>query len=332
MRYFISLFVFICLFGSFSIANSQGFDLGGEINVELVPSIPKAGESVYVFLTSYSTNIDLANITWKINGKVMKSGVGEKIFNFSMGGSGQTTTLGITVKTQGGGEIVKTFSLKPISVDLVWESDGFIPPFYKGKSLFSHQNKVTVVAIPHIPNSNGLEINPKNLIYKWRKNGSVIDNVSGYGKNSYTFEGSLISRPVTIGVEVSSISDGIGYANITLDPVEPGIIIYKKDPVYGIEFQNALKDNTEYKNSSEISIIGMPYFYDFSDYDSETLVYKWLINGTPLYNENNSKTQTFRQREGTTGTSRISLSIENPNKILQYASKNFNLTFTNNVQ
>lgn len=317
---FLSFFVF---WGTIS---AQG--IGGDlVNIQMVPEIPKAGEIVYVFLTSYAINIDLTEITWRVNGKTIKSGTGQKTFSFKMGEIGKTTTLSILIKTVSDGIVEKTFSLKPVSVDLIWQSDSFVPPFYKGKAMFSHQNTLTVVAVPHIIGSNGSEISSKNLVYKWKKNGSVIEDASGFGRNTYSFEGSLISRPVDIRVEVSS-SGGLGYAIMNLRPVDPYIVLYKKDPLYGIEFQKALQGDVELKGSNEISVIGMPFLFNLEEISSDFLPYNWQINGSSIDTGDEGNVQTFRKKEGVSGSSRISISLESPNKILQSANSYFNLIFS----
>ena len=45
------------------------------------------------------------------------------------------------------------------SVDLLWQGETYVPPFYKGKSLWSDQSRITLFAIPQ-----GLG-NPANLNY-----------------------------------------------------------------------------------------------------------------------------------------------------------------------
>src|SRR3989344_1173365 len=50
------------------------------------------------------------------------------------------------------------------SVDLLWQGETYTPPFYKGKSLWSNQSRITFFAM-----TNGLG-NPANLSYKWTKN------------------------------------------------------------------------------------------------------------------------------------------------------------------
>lgn len=299
-----------------------------DINVDMVPQNPGPNQAVSVSLTSYSTNINAANITWKINGKTQKTGVGEKLFSFKTGDMNVKTTLDISVQTTEGEAIKKTLVIEPSSVDLIWQSYGFVPPFYKGKTIFSHQNKITFIAVPHITSGSGGEIPAKNLIYKWKNNGTVIDNLSGYGKNTYTFVSSLISRPMDIEVEVSSqTTGGTGYASINVNPAEPSVIFYAKDPLYGIEFQKALHDNVELDTSKELTVLGVPFFFGTSDMSDPDLSYKWSINGSPINNGSSSATQVFRQSEGTSGTSNISLSIESDSKILQSASNSFNLTF-----
>jgi hypothetical protein len=299
-----------------------------EIDVDMVPSNPKPSEIVQVTLNTFATDINSAKITWKIDGKVVKSGIGEKVFTFTTGESGTRTTLGITVETKEGEVINRSITIKPITVDLIWQSYGFVPPFYKGKSLFSHQNELTVIAVPHLPSSSGAEISPSNLLYTWKKDGSVVSSESGYGKNTFSFEGSLISRPVLVEVSVSSLnSSDTGYANTNIDPIEPSVVLYKKDPLYGIEFQKALSGTRIIENTNEISIIGMPFFFGTLVPNPRELIYKWSVNGSPIGNEPDQMIQVFRQKAGTSGSSNISLNIENENKILQSAYKDFDLLF-----
>ncbi len=329
MKYAIFLLIMACGLGFSSAVLAQvGTDLNKtNIDVSIIPENPKPNEQVRVSVVSYGTNVNSANITWKINGKTIKTGIGEKVFDFVAGDMNTTTTLDIVVTTREGEVINKTFNIKPSSVDLIWQAEAFAPPFYKGKVLFSHQDKITFIAIPHITSANGAEFGIKNLVYKWKKNGSVADSSSGYGKNTYTFTGSLISRPLNIEVEVSTADNsGTGYASSNVAPIEPFVLFYNKSPIYGIEFQKALQGTVGLDNSKELTVVGMPFFFGTKKPESPELNYKWAINGTPINNGNKTE-QVFRQKEGTTGTSNISLSIENSAKILQYANSQFNLSF-----
>lgn len=336
MKYLAYTLMFAGFLGIFGVANAQlqnptGGATGVDVGINMAPETPKPNGAVYISLTSYATDLNSASITWKLNDKIQKSGVGEKSFSFVAPNLNVSATLEIIIETTGGETVDKTIQIKPTSVDLIWESDGFVPPFYKGKSLFSHQNKVTVTAMPHIASADGTEILARNLVYTWKKDGSVVSAVSGFGKNSYSFVSSIISRPVDIEVDVTTTdTSGNGYASISLTPNDPSVIFYRKDPVNGIEFQKALQNTVDLNGLKELTVVGMPLFFGTTNINGQELIYKWLVNGLPADNGSGQSTQVFRPQEGVSGTSNISLSIENQNKILQYASKSFNLTFGSN--
>lgn len=296
-----------------------------DVVVSIVPQSPGPNQNVSVSLNSYITNINSANITWRINGQIRSQGKGEKNFSFNTGAMNTTTTLSITITTSEGETLNKNYTFRPTEIDLIWESDGFTPPFFKGKTLFAHQNNLTVTAIPHIM-SGGQRVSSGNLLYTWKRNGSVIENSSGFGKNSISINGSLISRPIEISVEVTHpTSGGRAFKNTVVSPVEPFVAFYKKDPLYGIEYQKALFGNLELTGSREMSVVSVPFLFGTENPEHSNIVYRWNINGVPVQNQ--SYSQTFRQIEGTSGISVISLTIENSNKILQYANTSFNLSF-----
>ncbi|HEY4508700.1 MAG TPA: hypothetical protein VJC13_00230 [Candidatus Paceibacterota bacterium] len=329
MRYSIFLLLIVFSFGLFNMAVAQvGTDLNKTVvDVTLTPENPKPLGQAYLSLTSYGTDLNSANITWNINGKTLKTGVGEKNFSFTVGDINTTTVVDIIIKTKEGEIVNKTLNIKPSAVDLIWQAEAFVPPFYKGKTLFSHQDYITFIAIPHIISPSGSEFPTNSLIYKWKKNGTVIDYTSGFGKNTYSFTGPLISRPFTIEVEVTTQNtDDVGYASTSVQPVDPSILFYAKNPIYGIQFQKALQGSVNLNPAKEINVVAMPYFFGSLDPTSSALTYKWAINGAPI-NNGNLMEQVFRHVEGTSGTSNISLSIENSSKILQYASQSFALSF-----
>jgi hypothetical protein len=66
--------------------------------------------------------------------------------------------------------------------------------------LFSIQSAITFIAIPHLF-SYGKELEPEKLIYKWYKDGEIIDDLSGYGKNSIKLNSSILGRSIQMGVE-----------------------------------------------------------------------------------------------------------------------------------
>jgi hypothetical protein len=304
-----------------------------EINADMIPKTPGANQDVQVTLTSYSTNINSALITWSINGKVVKEGRGEKVFSFTTGNLGNQTTLEITIRTIEGQSIYKVFRIKPSEVDLMWQADSYVPAFYKGKALFGHQSQITFIAMPHITNSSGQEINPANLVYKWTKDGSAVESASGYGKNTFTFTGSVISRNLEVTVEVTNLDSSVrAFSRIKVSPIEPSVVLYERNPIYGIQFQNALKGTLDLNNKKEIAVIGIPYYFGNLDPISPDLIYKWSVNGLPIGNNPSENLEVFRKKEGASGNARISLSVESQSKILQSANNYFNLNFSEQTE
>lgn len=330
MKYFVFSLILLFLFNPFSGLNAQIGATSQDVNVNIVPATPGQYKIVNITLESYSIDINSSMITWRVNGAQKSAGRGQKTFNFTTGSYTETTTVNIIIESVNGEVINKTLRIKPTDVDLVWESEGYTPPFYRGKSDFTYQNKVTFIATPHITNSSGVEISPKNLVYKWKKNGSVIEDASGFGKNSYSLKGSIIARPIDITVEVTNLSADIkASAHLTVTPKDPLVLLYRKSPLYGIEFQKAISGNIEMKEK-EIAVVGVPYFFGGTLSSSPKFIYKWMINGTKI-NENPSETTgVFRQAEGVSGTSNISLSVENNTDVLQLAKNSFQVTFGEN--
>jgi hypothetical protein len=323
----LALFGFICAPRAHAQFNSP---LPTSINVDIEPSTPKPYDTVTVTLSSYDTDLDGATITWSVNGKKQGSGVGQKVLSFSVGAANTTTALAITIVTSQGETINKSYSIRPTSVDLIWEATGYTPPFYKGKTLFSHQDVIEFIALPHITNSNGVEIPPQNLVYTWTRNGTVVGDFSGYGKYTYSVQSSIVSRPLDIQVEVTSPNtDAVGSAEVVATPVDPTVLMYEKNPLYGIQFQKALADGTTLTGSKEINVIGEPYFFGTTDAHDASLSYNWNINGSTIDSDTTVTTRTFREPDNSNGgTSNISLTVNNSNQILQSATYGFNLTFS----
>ncbi len=297
------------------------------LEINFYPENPAPNQTITVSVASYTTDINSANIVWTIDGKVFKSGKGVRTIEFTTGDSGKTTTLKVSVTTKEGEVITNTIPIRPISVDLIWQSESYTPPFYRGKALFSPQDTITFIAVPHIPSSNGSEISPKNLIYTWSKNGSVMESDSGYGKNTYTFTQSVIARAMDISVKVtSSNTNDVGFKLITIAPTEPAVMLYKKSPLYGIEFQKTLVGDIDLNDSKEIDVLAVPFFFGTTN-PAQWLTYKWNINGAKIDNDTSQTSRVFRQPEGVSGISNIAVSLVHSKKILQQAGAGFGLKY-----
>jgi len=297
------------------------------IDVASSPANPAPGSSVVVSLNSYSTDLSGATIAWTVNGKTLTKGVGMKSITVTAPTTGKKLQVMATINTLEGAQIQKLISITSGSVDIVWETSGYVPPLYLGKAPFAYQNTLTFVAMPQLVDSNGNPINPKNLIYQWKENTFVLGNQSGYGKQSLTVTGSVIAGPVTIDVTVAS-ADGTAHAEsqIEIQPQSPSIVFYQDDPLYGVLYNSAITGSLNLVHN-QTKILAAPYGFDTT---ASGLVYNWSINGVAQSSLSSSQSVVLGTNNGQQGSSDIDLNMQNTgNNILQGAESSFTATFAN---
>lgn len=306
--------------------------LGGQTSnlaVRVVPSLPGPNQTVNIFIESYATDLDRAEISWFLNNKPVEKSTGQKSFSFRTGQPGSLSNILIVVRTPDGEVMQHVIDIRPATVDLLWEAESYTPPFYRGKALYPYQGTVRIVAIPNIVTENGGTLNPKNLIYDWKIDGNPVTAVSGHGKNFISFTGSVPLKPTTISVEISSIDQAYAAAGKTiLSPVQPGVVFYEDRPLAGVLYNKALTRSVSLANE-EMKIAAIPYFSGVLKRDADTLKYDWQINNESILAASDENSLTFRQEKGVAGSSAISLQISNSAKIFQFAQNNLLLSFGN---
>lgn len=206
------------------------------------------------------------------------------------------------------------------SVDILWQGDTYTPPFYKGRALWSTQSRITFLAIP-----NGVG-NPTNLIYRWTKNGTVLGNINGLGRNTLAFTDSILSKPQTIEVEVLSNQNTLlASASIIVTPISPVLAVYKNNPLYGFMFHRE-ESGIQKLLEREVTYTAFPLFFSTSNRINTALDYEWRTNVGKAEKQNSV---TYRTPDNTTGSSEIRVNVLNKEKITQTANKSFLVQFEN---
>jgi len=205
------------------------------------------------------------------------------------------------------------------SVDILWQGEVYTPPFYQGKTFWSKQSRVTLVAVPQ-----GLG-NPASLNYKWTKNGTVRGNVNGVGKNTISFTDSILSKGKTIEVEIISGQKSIASASVFIKPIAPVLTVYENNPLYGFMFHKEVGDVYDIQ-AQEITFAMFPLFVSALGRADSVLNYGWETNGK---NTGISNSATYRIPENTSGSSKIGVSFSNTEEITQRAGKSFLVQFEN---
>lgn len=299
-----------------------------QVSIEQIPKIPKPGESVSIRIVSYMTDLNKAKITWTQDGKVILSQTGATTNQIQAPESGKKTTLVITVQKESGGIITKTITLSPADVDLIYEAQTYVHPFFKGKKLFTSESVLNFIAVPNFIGSNGTKISNSNLVYVWKINGTVDQTSSGYGRNTFITKGSLIERPTTITVDVSAINSNLTASqSVQVKSTSPEVVIYENNPILGVVYDKAISGSF-LLDRPQVDFEAIPYFFSENIKDGGNLKYKWMINGvrveTKALNENYLLLQNNQNQEG---RAVISLVAEHAQNLLQTTRAQLELNF-----
>jgi len=292
------------------------------ITVEVVPEIPKSFQDVNISLESYSYNLFSSKISWYINGVLRSSAVGKKDFNFKTGDVGSVSKVKYQITTPEGVSFERTIPIATGDVTLLWESTGYTPPFYKGKSIFSFEGQARIIAVPNIVNANGTKYKPEELVYIWKRGMGTDTDASGRGRNIFYWNGSIVSNDDEIAVEVSNPTKTVqASASVIINPKEAEILAYENDPSLGILFNKAIQNNFNL-SGSEVSFTAFPFYFNNPDKEG---IYSWYVNGGKSLES--SRNITFRNTKNEQGYSQISFDLSSQNRILQSASSNFDIYF-----
>lgn len=299
-----------------------------QISIEQIPQIPKPGEVVSFRIESYLTNLNKAKITWSQDGKVLLSQTGAVTNQVQAPQSGKSSTVTITIQKETGGVLVKTITLTPADVDLIYEAETYVHPFFKGKKLFTSESTINFIALPNFVSSAGVQISASNLVYTWKINGTVQQSISGYGRYTFKTKGSLIERPLQVEVEVSALNSNLK-ASQTLDirSNTPELLIYENNPLLGIMYEQAVLGEFLLERS-QVDFEAVPYFFSANTKDDLNMNYKWTINGVHVASKSPKENYLLLQNnENQEGRARISLVANHVQNILQSTQTSLGLDF-----
>ena len=303
--------------------SATGIDLTASSNS------PAPGQIVNITARSFSADINASKITWTVDGKMVQSGTGVTSLNIVAPALGKKHLITVTGVTPSGRTMISNITVTSGAIDIITETNGYVPPFFKGKVVPVYQNAVTTIAIPHISDSKGKEYDPKTLVYQWKKNGSVLESQSGYGRQAITIQGDIVPRDYTLEVNAWS-QDGSGRAQVIV-PISynnPSAHFYVNDPLYGPLYNIEIGDTIRLGTKNETGIRVVPFGFNKPLDSIGNLILTWVINNTEHTELENNESITLRAPANTDGSSNVSLDITNSKDILQQANGNFVSTFT----
>ncbi len=324
---FLTLYL-ITIFAVFGLIPIQKADATptDSILVSMVPPNPNPNANVTITLKSYAYNLDSAQISWSIAGKVIISEIGKKSFSTTAPAAGGEINVVATLYLPDG-PIEKNILIQPSVMILLWQAmDSYVPPFYKGKALPTADSEVRVTAMPEI-RTGSLLSDPKNMIYSWKKDYTNNVDGSGYGKNSFSYVGDYLDDSNNVSVIASTIDQKFSSEeNIYIGISTPKILFYKNDNKLGTIWEQTLLNEHKIEGSEVVQVV--PYFISPKQLLNPLLVWDWFINDERVNLASFRKNlMPLQAQSGVSGRSKLKLEITNKYKIFQTANNEIEISF-----
>jgi hypothetical protein len=295
------------------------------------PDTPQPGKPVSLEVKSFTADVHELSFTWSADGAVVASGIGVAKYEFIAPANGKKVTVRVQATNPRGPSLNKSFIIAPAEVNLLWEAQTYTPPFYKGHSHYTHQSFMRFIAMPNFKDKNGVRIDPKTLIYTWKKDEQTLGPRSGYGKQTISLQGDILQNSYTITVDVTNPTNTLsGSASLRVESEDPQAILYTEDPLYGIQYQRAIGNSESIRG--EKTLLVEPYFFNIIDNDSvgnisPSLEYHWMVNYTERPDLMHERHITFKPKKDTEGIANIDITILNTSEILQRVKESMRLSF-----
>src|SRR3990167_1135005 len=312
-------------------AGSPGFaqaqSLPAPIQYVVYPEVPGPNQTVNIEAQGVGSFLGEADIAWTQDGKVVQSGVGVRKYTFTTGALGQKTTVGISIDSSQG-SFSKTFSFTPSLINLVWEADTTVPPFYLGKALYSAGSSYKVVVFPTVY-SGSSRIAPSALSYRWSHAGDSVPDQSGLGRYVFAGQGDQLQAGEDVSVDVYYGASKVGNAALLIPVSDPQIILYERDALRGAIYDAAMPQVISLQ-ANEITLQAEPYYFSVAAKNAGMVQYVWTLNGESMTGPDTARgILTLRQSGSGEGSANIGVTIQNtnPDQFVQTAQTALQIVF-----
>ena len=286
--------------------------------VKILPQFPAPFSEVRAEANSFTFDINRAQIQWILNGKILAQGIGAKEATFTARGLGALDTLRVVVSPQEGSALEKSFEIRPSAVDLLIETNSFVPEWYKGASLLTPGGELKVVAIPHFV-SQGARLKPETLNYAWKVGGRVRGDLSGRGRQTISIKTNPIQNGrIPVSVTVSSPQETIqSEASLAVETHTPTILFYERSPLEGVRFFSALSQKV-IPAGENIEVEAVPFF--MSTASMKDVKFSWKFNNQKVEADPDEPHRFIvTSSEGTKGNATLELVVNGIKNVFEEA-------------
>ncbi len=310
MRKLFSLFFLIVYNLSFNIV------FAADLNLKQFPESPKEGEEVKLTLQSDKYDLNVANISWTIDGVDTDSGVGRKTLTMNTSRTGSAQIIVATVEQTG---------FNPDQIQKVVEANtnfilyegvnSYVPSFYKGRRLPGHEGIVKAAFFSFKDGDIVGSDSNNSSNYTWKVNEVEKKDMSGQGRIANNLFAKVSDDNLNIKV-LKTTSEGsvkTTQTNVPLQKTET--LVYRTD-----EFGQNKKILGETETAKSIYLLVEPFFFSVQSKKDISLGYTWKINNLA----NKIASPWFVVFSGKNKeTVKINLDVVNNQKITQSSSRGF---------
>ncbi len=282
---------------------------GSAVSITLSPEHPTPGSVVRLEARSPLYDLAQATLLWRVDGKVFAQGRGVTTVEIAAGPLGSAINLSLDVLAAEGGLSYAQTTIAPTEIDLLYDADSYVPPFYRGRPRPSEGTRVRLEAVPHFPSPDGSELSAQDLTYTWRRNGERIARASGRG----AFAAVLDAPPLfgTDTIEVEAVSDDgtlAGSASAVLSSADPALVLYQDHPLFGIMFNRALPAHSV-MSDTEMTFAAIPYFAHMAGPNDPALRWSWVVNAEEVATDAAQPNELTVNAKNSSGAASIAVTV-----------------------
>lgn len=323
-------FLGVSLFPFLSFAQTSLFleTFQADLTLRSTPQFPAPGQTVRFSVQSSLFDLPSSEISWYVNNELAAQGVGRSDVDIAAGPLGSETFVRVEVRREGASATASGV-IRPTSVDLLWEGDTYVPPFYQGRALPSAGGSVRLYAVPHFQSAGAnAPIDPSELFYTWKKDGRTLTSLSGKGRYSVMIDGPVLFGTDIVSVEVKT-ADGVlqGSASVRLASVEPSLVLYEEHPIFGVLFHRAVENGATFPET-EVGFVAIPYYAPVQNLQTQLLAYNWRVNGSSV-SSNQARPNTITlNAAGSDGRATLELTLTHATNFFLRVAKSWNVALS----
>ncbi len=321
--------LFFCVVSTplFALAALEFPNLGEPVIIKMTPETVAPGGEVIISAESFLVDLDRSAILWLVDGKPAEGASNKKTFKTKAGALGSEKIVSFISEDSSGTRSESEIVLRPVELELLWESDSYTPPLYSGRAMNSPGSNMIAHALVRFVRANGATVPEGDIVYTWSFNGRVFGSASGRGHTTIKIPISGLYGDDIVSVDAVSL-DGLFRAtmNARAPSYEPFLVMFPYKPLFGIDYNNAVS-NTAALPGREEGFAVIPYFSRSSSPRDRGLTYHWTIGGVDVPTDAITPFLiTLALGDQSAGVTSLEVLLENSYNILQTVRRSWNIT------